>query len=312
MMCFLKFYGIWLNIIWLMLVNGAVVDLSTLKSYIVNQHNSYRKSEYASNMIKLTWDEALSRESSYWVEKCRFEHKGSGLGENLYFDDYKKSVKDFVTDALNSWYEERRHWQVSKGNCGLACHYTQMVWANTTTVGCGIKKCPVMNDNGRTIKDTTLFACFYYPKGNMYGSYPFTIGPICSKCPKNSHCENQMCVRQFAIQNSTHPVVRRTSLQPTTTTMKTTTVDSTCVDRLRGCEHWKADCASNHAVRISCPKTCDRCNPPAFLVVSPPTVACEDETKFQRSCNYWASLGYCSKNQLMREVYCQKTCKTCK
>ncbi|TGZ36199.1 hypothetical protein CRM22_011400 [Opisthorchis felineus] len=52
---------------------------------------------------------------------------------------------------------------------GKTClHYTQMVWAHSTLLGCGVTECP---ENG-----TTLFVCDYKPPGNYMGAKPYEAG----------------------------------------------------------------------------------------------------------------------------------------
>lgn len=52
-------------------------------------------------------------------------------------------------------------------------HFTQVVWASTQRIGCGIRSCPQgVNFNGRTYRGS-VFVCEYDPPGNYLGAINF-------------------------------------------------------------------------------------------------------------------------------------------
>ena len=53
---------------------------------------------------------------------------------------------------------------MSPQSCG---HYTQVVWANTLSVGCGVAVCPT----------GTIVVCNYAPPGNYVGEKPYIALP---------------------------------------------------------------------------------------------------------------------------------------
>ena len=55
-------------------------------------------------------------------------------------------------------------------------HYTQVVWENTTHVGCGRKKCT----------DMIIITCNYWPGGNFVGRKPYRIKD--GACEGNGAC----------------------------------------------------------------------------------------------------------------------------
>ena len=64
-------------------------------------------------------------------------------------------------------------------------HYTQMVWARTTRLGCGYSF-----QNSRHI-----LACNYAPAGNMLNAQIYTaVGQACSRCPPGmTKCDDGLC-----------------------------------------------------------------------------------------------------------------------
>ena len=68
-----------------------------------------------------------------------------------------------------SWAEEKSDYTYSSNTCasGAICgHYTQLVWRNTTRVGCAIHTCPGLTYG------SAIF-CDYYPAGNFNGQKPY-------------------------------------------------------------------------------------------------------------------------------------------
>ena len=92
------------------------------------------------------------------------EHSQSGYGENLYVSFSSASYED----AINSWYEEKIYYDYTGNSCaaGEECtHYTQLIWEETTEVGCG-----KASNESRT---ATAIVCQYNPPGNQVGEQPY-------------------------------------------------------------------------------------------------------------------------------------------
>ncbi|CAL1261144.1 unnamed protein product [Larinioides sclopetarius] len=61
-------------------------------------------------------------------------------------------------------------------------HFTQMVWAESWTLGCG----KVVFKEGSLYM--TLIVCNYGPTGNVEKKSMYKIGKPCSDCPLNTCC----------------------------------------------------------------------------------------------------------------------------
>lgn len=84
--------------------------------------------------------------------------------------------------AINGWHREVDKFTYGGNNVlGAVGHYTQMVWENSTKIGCGYAQC----DN------IYYFVCNYAPAGNFDINNPYRTGTSCSKC--NSKCSNNLC-----------------------------------------------------------------------------------------------------------------------
>ena len=59
-------------------------------------------------------------------------------------------------------------------NTNQIVHYTQIAWANTTLVGCGIAHCATGSPFGAGSPEWDFAVCQYSPAGNVLGQFPYT------------------------------------------------------------------------------------------------------------------------------------------
>ncbi|GFO03324.1 cysteine-rich secretory protein lccl domain-containing 2 [Plakobranchus ocellatus] len=129
---------------------------------ILQQHNDYRRQEGAANMYMLHWNTSLQQRADAWIQGCNFKHEfNMDLGENLFFTT---DHNDAFFLGVKAWHDEKSLWSYSSGNCGAACHYTQIIWSWTITVGCSAKVCPSLTASSGSVKDALFLACYYYPR----------------------------------------------------------------------------------------------------------------------------------------------------
>ncbi|KAG6935385.1 peptidase inhibitor 16, partial [Chelydra serpentina] len=112
------------------------------KRLIVEMHNQYRSqvSPPAADMLKMSWAPDLEAFAKAYAAKCIWGHnKERGRrGENLFAITDEMDVEV----ALEQWYNEHEHYNLTTSKCtvGQMCgHYTQVVWANSERVGCGMQ-----------------------------------------------------------------------------------------------------------------------------------------------------------------------------
>ncbi|CAN1210233.1 SCP domain-containing protein [Tumidithrix helvetica PCC 7403] len=131
---------------------------------ILNAHNLYRREL---NLPALTWSNNLAKSAQQWADRLAitnsFEHSGTNNGENI----WKGSAKGFSQiQMVESWGSEKQNFvlgifpNISRtGQWFDVGHYTQIIWRNTTEVGCGLATDGI-ND---------IFVCQYHPPGNYQG-----------------------------------------------------------------------------------------------------------------------------------------------
>ncbi len=145
----------------------------------------------------------LKNSAASVASSCNFVHSGMpGVGENLFAgteitgtsqSEWESNRVWRIENAIHTWADEARLLSYPVGaptvgcnngltgvNCRAAIgHYTQMVWDNTTQVGCAEQFCP----SGITSSSialgslpSTMLVCHYSPQGN-YVSGANYLGP---------------------------------------------------------------------------------------------------------------------------------------
>lgn len=146
-----------------------VSNLSEQEKDILALHNRYRSKHCAS---PLKWSKPVAEIAQAFADKlresgCVFQHSSSSkYGENLFFTG--PSSNESGIQAVQTWYDEhRRHNFKSKRFAMNTGHFTQVVWRETTELGCGKAEC-----NGGDI-----WVCNYLPAGNVQGYYRENVLP---------------------------------------------------------------------------------------------------------------------------------------
>ncbi|XP_023264503.1 glioma pathogenesis-related protein 1 [Seriola lalandi dorsalis] len=170
----------------------------------VREHNRARSSVNppASDMLYMTWDEALAITARAWAKHCVFDHNPrlkdvssvhptfSSVGENIW-TGYPPSSFD-ATKAIKKWVDEKADYNYERNTCSKVCgHYTQVVWGSSYKVGCAAELCPngVKYFNNR---EGVVFVCNYATAGNTNRRRPYeTKGAACSGC--EGTCSDSLC-----------------------------------------------------------------------------------------------------------------------
>ncbi|KAL7864116.1 hypothetical protein AOLI_G00155360 [Acnodon oligacanthus] len=182
--------------LWMLTALATGLLTEEQKERIVEMHNDYRSKvePLAANMIHMTWDEVPSLVAEGYAAKCIWDHNPDMqniMGENLFI-----STGPFNIDkAMSDWFEERSHYDYDTNTCSenqMCGHYTQIVWAKTTKVGCAAHICETVE--GLDFKNATMLVCNYVPPGNVVGQKPYETGVPCSNCPEEMNdCVKNIC-----------------------------------------------------------------------------------------------------------------------
>jgi pathogenesis-related protein 1 len=159
-------------------VQSATLLTAAEQTEMITAHTKWRS---AVNIPALTWSTTLADTAQAWADSlkakqgCKPVHSGAtGLGENLfwasalmYSNGTTQAQAVTSTQVTDAWGNESKDYTYSTNTCatGKVCgHYTQVVWKNTTQVGCGKAVCA---DN------TQVWVCNYTPQGNLVGQKPY-------------------------------------------------------------------------------------------------------------------------------------------
>ncbi|KAI8117389.1 hypothetical protein FF38_01287 [Lucilia cuprina] len=163
------------------------------KDIILKEHNRLRQTvatgRYpgqpgAENMREIVWDNELAQRAQQWAENCEFRHDPHRtinrftMGQNMAIiwstAPLEPDDGDFAS-RIQKWFDEVQKYQFGDAWSSKTGHYSQLVWGETSLVGCGFTE----------YKDTTkynkLYVCNYGPGGNVVGLKPYEVGkPACS------------------------------------------------------------------------------------------------------------------------------------
>ncbi|KAK9144010.1 hypothetical protein Syun_013410 [Stephania yunnanensis] len=142
----------------------------TERRQFLYEHNMVRKQH---NEPPLAWNKTLMWYARAYAKKrvgdCEMTHSSGPYGENIYWGS--EFDRHSATDAVRAWAGEATDYNKGSNECaqGKMCgHYTQMVWKDSTSVGCARARCA---DGGAFV------ICSYDPPGNYVGESPFGVKP---------------------------------------------------------------------------------------------------------------------------------------
>ncbi|XMA14312.1 hypothetical protein WAI453_007103 [Rhynchosporium graminicola] len=186
--------------------NASFNDKDIFARDILDAHNFYRNEH---GVPDLSWNESSAELAGRWARGCRFVHSVSFFsfflsfflfffafsemygfrsfeevwGEGGWFGGGRREAGGptgenlaagypNATASVDAWGLERKDYDFKKPGFGEKTgHFTQLVWGNSTSVGCAVKACG--GENGLMNSPDTpgyFVVCEYYPPGNVVGS----------------------------------------------------------------------------------------------------------------------------------------------
>ncbi|XP_073157956.1 pathogenesis-related protein PR-1 [Henckelia pumila] len=141
----------------------------TPQSYIQQFLGPQNAARAVLRLPPLVWDAKLANYAAWYANQrrvdCALQHSNGPYGENIFWGSGNAWTP---VQASNAWVAERQGYKYRSNSCayGMECgHYTQIVWRDTTRIGCARVVC----HGGRGV----FMTCNYDPPGNYIGEKPY-------------------------------------------------------------------------------------------------------------------------------------------
>ena len=154
--------------------SAGVPDAAT-SAKLLALHNADRSEV---GLSSLSWSSSLASSAQDWANNLAanggLKHSGTkGVGENLAKASFRNNLIEFL---YGMWSGEKKDFTNSKpfpdcsttGNWQDVAHYTQIMWAKTSQVGCGIANTTA----------SSVLVCHYKVAGNYREEYVWTSSDI--------------------------------------------------------------------------------------------------------------------------------------
>ena len=162
------------------IIRHALNNATSLDNLGFNLNQSYDFSQQvtpSTALPDLVDDATLVASAKEYASGCIYAHSGGNYGENLFAGTGSGYT---IEHAVNSWASEVADYDYNQNTCaaGKVCgHYTQIVWADTSNVGCALQVCaPLKYPDGSTVfgdVSSHYIVCQYTPPGNFIGQKPY-------------------------------------------------------------------------------------------------------------------------------------------
>jgi uncharacterized protein YkwD len=129
----------------------------------VDAHNAFRRAHGAP---PVRWSEELARSAQAVAESCPSGHSKTPYGENIAWVSVRKPPQTIV----KYWYDEEPQYDYANPGYSFSTgHFTQLVWHDTTEIGCG-------QATGCKTRIANIWVCHYNPAGNYSGQFGDQVG----------------------------------------------------------------------------------------------------------------------------------------
>ncbi|KAL2927631.1 Pathogenesis-related protein 1B [Bienertia sinuspersici] len=139
-------------------------DNQTQSSFL-EMHNTVRAEL---GVAPLVWNHTLEQFAQTFAEKVKDTCNNTAQSQGPYGENTASGYGAFtIGDAVNQWVEEKPNYDHHMNKCmnGTECkHYTQVVWKETTQLGCANTTCGA---------GWPFVVCEYFPPGNVHGKWPY-------------------------------------------------------------------------------------------------------------------------------------------
>ena len=154
-------------------------------------------------MQRVVYDSGLEDIAKQHASQCVYAHRGlenriqvgkrfgwGWIGENMGYSTWmQEGLEVFLSKQLESFIDEKNGYDYKTDSCThrYGCkHYTQIIWASTTRVGCAVQNCVYLHFDGQWKRyyeqPYHFLVCNYGEGGNTPHTQPY------EKCTKRGGC----------------------------------------------------------------------------------------------------------------------------
>uniref|UniRef100_A0A5K3FAQ6 SCP domain-containing protein n=1 Tax=Mesocestoides corti TaxID=53468 RepID=A0A5K3FAQ6_MESCO len=163
----------------------------------------------AKNMMLLNYSFELENLTEAWLNNCsdffpnETEHPQYKGKSYIVLSSTSNETLSFAD--LKNFSAEMEKYNATTNTCPFTecSNYKQMVWANSTKVGCAKHRCVF------TSYSVEHVACIFEPSGKVEYGRPYEIGKNCPGCPAGYLCHRNQCYLPAAENATTTSISTR-------------------------------------------------------------------------------------------------------
>ncbi|KAI5301650.1 hypothetical protein KEM56_001500 [Ascosphaera pollenicola] len=157
----------------------AAQSTNSYQQMILDSHNLHRANHSAP---ALQWSSDLESSAKLLAETCVYGHNthlgSGGYGQNIGYGVSAEHVDRMITNMMYNDEEgffEPYYGQANPGgDFEKYGHFTQMVWKDTTHIGCVTYTCQSLQNSGSS-QSLPYTVCNFLPAGNVGGEYDTNV-----------------------------------------------------------------------------------------------------------------------------------------
>ncbi|HRP69895.1 MAG TPA: CAP family protein [Turneriella sp.] len=145
---------------------AAKTNTNSFNQDMLKRHNHWRTKH---GVPALEWNADVAKVAQDWANTIaradNMRHRQPNkYGENIFWISGRTPTGNDVVDA---WYNEIKDYNYNRPGFSMKVgHFTQVVWKDTTQIGCG---------SARSATGGIYVVCNYNPPGNYSGRFPANV-----------------------------------------------------------------------------------------------------------------------------------------
>lgn len=157
--------------------SAAATGTSAYQTMLLDAHNIHRANHSASDLV---WNATLAESALALANTCSYGHNtdlgpAANYGQNIGFGIDSDVIDEMITNLMYN--DEMMNYEGLYGEADPSMtdfdswgHFSQIVWLDTTSVGCATVTCDPLANSGSSLS-LPYTVCNYYPAGTLFLHY---------------------------------------------------------------------------------------------------------------------------------------------